>query len=98
MVKETFSERATDDVRANDSIEEKLSLSDRFGITVSFYSPDQRDYLKIIDGIADARGLEVDREYLHAEAIKWTRWYNARSPRTAKQFINWFEANLKKNA
>lgn len=98
LVKETFSERATDDVRANDSIEEKLSLSDRFGITVSFYSPDQRDYLKIIDGIADARGLEVDREYLHAEAIKWTRWYNARSPRTAKQFINWFEANLKKNA
>lgn len=96
LVKETFSERNGDDVHANDSIEEKLSLSDRFGITVSFYSPDQKEYLKIIDGIVEARGLEVDTEYLHSEALKWVRWHNARSPRTAKQFINWLEGDLKK--
>lgn len=96
LVKETFSERDGDDVHANDAIEEKLSLSDRFGITVSFYSPDQKEYLKIIDGIVQSRGLEVDTEYLHAEALKWVRWHNARSPRTAKQFINWLEGELKK--
>jgi predicted AAA+ superfamily ATPase len=96
LVKETFSERAGDDVHANDAIEEKLSLSDRFGITISFYSPDQKEYLKIIDGIVEARRLEVDKDYLHAEALKWVRWHNARSPRTAKQFINWLEGNLKK--
>jgi len=96
LVKETFSERAGDDVHASDAIEEKLSLSDRFGITVSFYSPDQKEYLKIIDGIVKARRLEVDIDYLHAEALKWVRWHNARSPRTAKQFINWLEGNLKK--
>ena len=96
LVKETFSERSGDDVHANDAIEEKLSLSDRFGITVSFYSPDQKEYLKIIDGIVEARGLEVDTEYLHAEALKWVRWHNARSPRTAKQFINWLEGDIKK--
>ncbi|HEX9025194.1 MAG TPA: ATP-binding protein [Clostridium sp.] len=96
LVKETFSERSGDDVHASDSIEEKLSLSDRFGITVSFYSPDQKEYLKIIDGIVESRGLEVNIEYLHAEALKWVRWNNARSPRTAKQFINWLEGNLKK--
>lgn len=96
LVKETFSERAGDDVHAHDAIEEKLSLADRFGITVSFYSPDQKEYLKIIDGIVESRGIEVDKEYLHAEALKWVRWYNARSPRTAKQFINWLEGNLKK--
>lgn len=96
LVKETFSERENDDVHAQDAIEEKLSLADRFGITVSFYSPDQKEYLKIIDGIVDARGLEVDKEYLHAEALKWVRWHNARSPRTAKQFINWLEGNIKK--
>ena len=95
LVKETFSERAGDDVHANDTIEEKLSLSDRFGITVSFYSPDQKEYLKIIDGIVESRGIEVDKEYLHAEALKWVRWHNARSPRTAKQFINWLEGDLK---
>jgi len=96
LVKETFSERAGDDVHANDAIEEKLSLADRFGITVSFYSPDQKEYLKIIDGIVEYRGIEVDKDYLHAEALKWVRWHNARSPRTAKQFINWLEGNLKK--
>ena len=95
LVKETFSERSGDDVHASDSIEEKLSLSDRFGITVSFYSPDQKEYLKIIDGIVEYRGLEVDKDYLHAEALKWVRWHNARSPRTAKQFINWLEGNIK---
>lgn len=96
LVKETFTERSGDDVHANDSIEEKLSLSDRFGITVSFYSPDQKEYLKIIDGIVESRGLDVDTKYLYAEALKWVRWNNARSPRTAKQFVNWLEGNLKK--
>ena len=78
-----------------DSVEEKLSLSDRFGITVSFYSPDQKEYLKIVDGLAKSRNINTDVEYLHAEALKWVRWHNARSPRTAKQFINWFEATVK---
>ncbi|WP_294404737.1 ATP-binding protein [uncultured Clostridium sp.] len=95
LVKETFSERG-DEIHSMDSVEEKLSLSDRFGITVSFYSPDQKEYLKIIDGIAEARKIDVDKEYLHAEALKWVRYQNSRSPRTAKQFMNWFEGNLKK--
>lgn len=95
LVKETFSERSGDDVHANDTIEEKLSLADRFGMTVSFYSPDQKEFLKIIDGVAEARGIKVEKEYLHAEALKWVRWYNARSPRTAIQYINWLEGTLK---
>jgi predicted AAA+ superfamily ATPase len=97
LVKETFSERAGDDVHANDAIEEKLSLADRFGMTVSFYSPDQKEYLNIIDNIAEARGIEVEKDYLHKEALKWVRWYNARSPRTAIQFINWLEGDLNNN-
>jgi len=95
LVKESFSERG-DDVHELDSIEEKLSLSDRFGITVSFYSPDQKEYLNIVDNIIQSRGIEVDKDYLHAEAIKWVRWYNARSPRTAMQFVNWLQGELKK--
>lgn len=95
LVKETFSERGNE-IHSIDSVEEKLSLSDRFGITVSFYSPDQKEYLAIIDGIAEARKIDVEKEYLHAEALKWVRYQNSRSPRTAKQFMNWFEGNLKK--
>lgn len=95
LIKETFSERG-DEIHAMDSVEEKLSLSDRFGITVSFYSPDQKEYLKIIDGIAETRSMDIEKEYLHAEALKWARYQNARSPRTAKQFMNWIEGTLKK--
>ncbi|WP_027635692.1 ATP-binding protein [Clostridium butyricum] len=95
LIKETFSERG-DEIHAMDSVEEKLSLSDRFGITVSFYSPDQKEYLAIIDGIADAEGIDVDKEYLHREALKWARYQNARSPRTARQFMSWLEGDLKK--
>lgn len=96
LIKETFSERENE-IHAMDSIEEKLSLSDRFGITVSFYTPDQKDYLKIVDGLAEARNIDVDKEYLHAEALKWAVMQNVRSPRTAKQFINFLEGKLKEN-
>lgn len=95
LIKETFSDR-DNEIHAMDSVEEKLSLSDRFGITVSFYSPDQKEYLSIIDGLAKERNIDVDMEYLHAESLKWARFQNARSPRTAKQFMNWFEGTLKK--
>lgn len=94
LVKETFDEREND-VHKSDTIEEKLSLSDRFGITVSFYSPDQKEYLSIVESLVKARDIEVDSEYLRAEALKWVRYYNARSPRTAKQFVNYLEGKLK---
>lgn len=94
LVKETFTER-DNEVHAIDSIEEKLSLCDRFGITVSFYSPNQNEYLEIVDSIAKERKLNVNFNELHSEALKWVRWNNVRSPRTANQFVNWFEA--KKN-
>lgn len=101
LVKEKFSERSgmhsgikSDEIRANDSLQEKLSLSDRFGITVVFSSPDKKSYLDIVEGIAENRGLKIDREYLHREALKWEMWYNGRSPRTARQFIDWLEGHL----
>ena len=80
----------------NVEIEEKLPLADRFGITVSFYSLDQKQYLSIVDNIAQAKRIEVDKEYLHAQAVKWVLRYNALSPRTAVQFINWMQGQLEK--
>ena len=93
LVKETFEER-NNDIHASDTVEEKLSLSDRFGITVSFYSPDQKEYLAIVESLVKERNIEVDPEYLRAEALKWVRFYNGRSPRTAKQFVNYLEGNI----
>lgn len=98
LVKEKLSERSglhslnhDDEVRAADTMQEKLSMADRFGITVVFTSPDKKRYLEIVEGIATKRGLRVDREILHKEALKWEIWYNGRSPRTARQFVDWME-------
>lgn len=93
LVQEKFSDG--DEIHAKDTREEKLSLADRFGITVSFFAPNQKEFLEIVDGIVRARGLEVEEGYLHREALKWEKWHNGRSPRSARQFTDWLEATIK---
>jgi len=93
LIQEKFSNE--DEIHSKDTREEQLSLADRFGITISFFTPNQNEFLKIVDGIVESKGLEVDKEYLHSEALKWEKWHNGRSPRSARQFINWLEATLK---
>ncbi|HHY81614.1 MAG TPA: ATP-binding protein [Clostridiales bacterium] len=96
LIKEYFSERSvTDEVSSRDTMQEKLSLSDRFGITVTFSLPDKETYLQIVEGLAKKRGLDIDTAVLRAEALKWEMRYNGRSPRTASQFINYLEGELK---
>ena len=74
-----------------DAIEEKVSLSDRFGLWLSFYSPDQQGYLAIVDSyFADYQG---DRSRLHEEAIRFAMRRASRSGRTAKQFFNAWSAS-----
>lgn len=100
LVKEYFSDRSesqylnnSEEIHAGDSRQEKLSLADRFGINIVFSSPDKKGYLAIVDGIADKRNLNIDREVLHREAMKWEKWYNGLSPRTAVQFVDWMEGH-----
>lgn len=93
LIKETFSDRE-DEIHGSDAIQEKLSLSDRFGITVTFLSPDQNKYLNIVEGMVKNRGLVIDKEELKKEALQWEMKYNGRSPRTAKQFVDWLEGQL----
>lgn len=100
LVKEYFNERGvfpspdfSEEIHGGDSVQEKLSLADRFGINVVFVSPDKNKYLQIVDGIAENRNLKIDRETLHKEALKWERWYNGRSARTARQFVDWIEGH-----
>ena len=94
LIVEKFADR--EEINSKDTMEEKLSLSDRFGITISFFTPDQKEFLEIIDGLVDLRGLDVDKEYVHREALKWEKWHNGRSPRSATQFIDWLEGDLSK--
>ncbi len=82
------------EVRIVDSVSEKLSLADRFGITVTYTSPDQEEYLKIVIGLAEKRGLKIAKDELRERALQWERWHNGRSGRTAKQFIQSLSAEL----
>ena len=87
-------EKETNDMYANDAQDEKLSLSDRFGISVRFASPNQQVYLDIVFGILNDRAVPYDREIVTQKALTWTMRENARSPRTARQFADHFEATF----
>ena len=98
LIRERFSERdeggAGDDVHARDTMQEKLSLSARFGLRVTFPTPDQRQYLEIVAGLARRRGIEMPDEELKERAVLWDRWHAGRSGRTARQFVDELQAEL----
>jgi predicted AAA+ superfamily ATPase len=93
------------DVRAFDTMQEQFSLADRFGITVVFSAPSQEEYLGIAEFIARRRGLLPPsgeggpgglpddsgqaRRLFRENALRWERWFNGRSPRTAVQYVDW---------
>ena len=89
LIRQSFDDR--DEVTPADAIQEKLSLSDRFGITLTFMSPSQKEYIAIVKNIAASRGLTVDEDYLIESALSWSMRYNGTSGRTARQFIDHLE-------
>ena len=102
LVKEKFSDREglvsdnpEEEIRARDSIQEKLSLADRFGITIVFSSPLKNEYLEIVNKMAEEENLRIEPEVLNKKAMQWEMMYNGMSPRTARQFINWIKAEEK---
>lgn len=76
------------EVRAADSMSEKLSLADRFGQTVLFTTPNQEEYLRIVAGLAEADGITLPPAELRERALQWALWQNGCSGRTARQFVN----------
>ncbi len=88
LIKESFSDRDGDDMHRNDSIQESLSLSDRFGLSVNFSVPDKQRYLDIVLALARQRGLQTDTQTLLANAERWALMRGGRSPRCARQFID----------
>ena len=95
LIKENFSDRE-DDVNKNDTRQEQLSLSDRFGLTITFINPDKKDYLDIVEKIAADRGLQVDAQRLDGAAEQWAVRRGGRSPRCARQFIDHVESALRR--
>jgi predicted AAA+ superfamily ATPase len=92
LIKETWKDR--DDVEnsngmhRSDTMEEKLSLVNRFGVTINYSKPSQKEYFGIVEELARKAGISMPAEELHLEANKWELSHGGISGRTAQQFIN----------
>ncbi len=74
-------------INPSEAVEEKVSLSDRFGLWLGFYKCSQPEYLEMIDGYASHFGLDIPQEQLHAEALEWATTRGSRSGRVAWQYV-----------
>jgi predicted AAA+ superfamily ATPase len=74
-------------INPGEAIEEKVSLSDRFGLWLGFHKCSQDEYLDMVFAYVDHLGLKADREAIRSEALEWATTRGARSGRTAWQFI-----------
>ena len=74
-------------INPSEAVEEKVSLSDRFGLWLGFHPCTQDEYLAMIRGYCDAHGVEIDNDTLRAEAIEWQATRGARSGRVAWQYF-----------
>jgi len=88
-------ERSTG-INPGEAVEEKVSLSDRFGLWLGFHNCDQDTFFEMLDSYVDRYGLEIDRETLHAEAVEWSMTRGARSGRVAWQYIQDLAGRQKK--
>lgn len=96
LVREFFAERPRprdqDEVQAWDTLQEKLSFSDRFGLTLTFEPADQKTYLEIVHHLARDAQLSLPEADLTHRALQWATRHNGRSGRTARQFIDFLAA------
>lgn len=96
LVKESFSARDGDELHRTDTIQETMSLSDRFGLSVTFLNPDRSRFYEILDKITADRGIDADPQRIHAGAERWALERGGRSPRTAKQYIDMVESRIRR--
>lgn len=98
LIREFFADRPApkeqDEINVWDTMQQKLSFSDRFGLTLTFEGADQKTYLKIVKHLAAQSGIEISQEDLEYQALQWATRHNGRSGRTARQFIDFLKADL----
>ena len=91
LVKESFSDRDGDDIHLNDTREEMISLSARFGLAVTFSKPDKRLYTDIVTELAAQYNLHMEPALLLTQAEAYALRRGGRSPRIAKQFVEYLK-------
>ena len=87
MPRDMIENESSSSINPGEAVEEKVSLSDRFGLWLGFHPCDQDQYLQMIKGYCNAHGIFLDSDILHAEAIEWQATRGSRSGRVAWQFF-----------
>lgn len=99
IIRETWSDRSDmskDELHRSDTMQEKLSLVARFGISINFSAPTQKEYFDIVKGLAkQVPNLELTEEELCAKANIWELSHGGKSGRTAQQFVNYLAGQIK---
>ncbi|MCI6551933.1 MAG: ATP-binding protein [Lachnospiraceae bacterium] len=91
LIKETFADKEgrRDQLHAGDTVQEKLSLASRFGVTIFFGAPDQKQFQEIVRTLAERNGILMPKEELLLEANRWELSHGGLSGRTAQQFVDY---------
>lgn len=93
LIRETWTDRTdlenNNGMHKSDTMQEKLSLVNRFGVTINYSKPSQKEYFQIVVGLAEKNGIHMTEEELCVEANKWELSHGGISGRTAQQFINY---------
>lgn len=91
LIRENYSDKEgiREDMHTSDTVQEKLSLVARFGVTIYFGAPERKEFLEIVKVLAERNDIRLKEEELLAEANKWELYHGGLSGRTAQQFINY---------
>lgn len=102
LIKENWSDRndveMENGMHKSDTMEEKLSLASRFGVTINYSKPNQKEYFNIVIELARRAGVTMSDEQLKAEANKWELSHGGISGRTAQQFVNYIVGSVETGA
>lgn len=93
LIRENYSDKEDEDMHTGDTVQEKLSLVARFGVTIYFGSPDKKQFQNIVTTLARRHGIRMEQEELLAEANKWELAHGGLSGRTAQQFIDFLQGS-----
>ncbi len=95
LIKETWKDRNDmefdNGIHRSDTMEEKLSLAKRFGLSICYSKPTPKEYYHIVEVLARKNGITMDIEEMHKEANRWEMMYGGISGRTAQQFVNYLQ-------
>lgn len=87
LVRQNFSDRRGDEIDANETIQDKTSLAERFGLRILYNELTKPQFLKMVEDLTRASGVNLSAEVIQQEAVKWDIRHPSRSPRSANQFV-----------